>query len=101
MSAGGRLLAAAAETAWLAGFADRAIGLLDEARSLSENNELLIQIDSLSGHIATRRGPVARGYTILVTAAERIAATCPNSRWIYSQTPWTRVSMAATLRECC
>lgn len=72
-----RLVTAAAETAWLAGFADRAIGLLDEARSLSENNELLIQIDSLSGHIATRRGPVARGYTILVTAAERIAATMP------------------------
>ena len=72
-----RLVTAAAETAWLAGFADRAIGLLDEARSFSENNELLIQIDSLSGHIATRRGPVAQGYTILVTAAERIAATMP------------------------
>jgi DNA-binding CsgD family transcriptional regulator len=75
----GRLLAAAAETAWLAGFADRAIDLLDEARPLSEHTELLVQIDSLSGQIATRRGPVKQGYSILVTAAERIARTIPES----------------------
>jgi DNA-binding CsgD family transcriptional regulator len=73
----GRMLAAAAETAWLAGFADRAIALLDEARPLSERTDLLVQIDSLSGQIATRRGPVAQGYRILVTAAERIAGTAP------------------------
>ena len=43
--------------------------------------DLLVQIDSLSGHIATRRGPVMQGYTILVTAAERIATgRFPNSR---------------------
>ncbi len=73
----GRLLAAAAETAWLAGFADRAVALLDEARPLAEHPDLLVQIDSLSGHIATRRGPVNEGYAILVTAAERSAATVP------------------------
>ncbi len=73
-----RLLAAAAETTWLAGFADRAIGLLHESRALTIGTDLLVQIDRLRGQIATRRGPVMEGYAILAAAAERAATTSPD-----------------------
>ncbi|MGA8206885.1 MAG: AAA family ATPase [Candidatus Dormiibacterota bacterium] len=74
----GRLLADAAEMAWLAGFADRAVDLLDESRLLAVEVELLVQIDRLRGHIATRRGPVMGGHDILVAAADRVAKTNPD-----------------------
>ena len=32
---------------------------------------MLVEIDALAGHIATRRGPVMRGHAILTAAAER------------------------------
>jgi DNA-binding NarL/FixJ family response regulator len=66
-----RLLREAAEAAWLAGLADRAVALLDEARPLSTDPGQLVEIAGLAGHIAARRGPVMRGHAILTAAAER------------------------------
>ena len=65
------LLWEAAETAWLAGLADRAVALLDEARATSGDAARIVEIDELAGHIATHRGPVMRGHAILTAAAER------------------------------
>jgi DNA-binding CsgD family transcriptional regulator len=73
----GQLLALAADAAWLAGFADRAIALLSEARELVIEPERLIEIEQLRGHIAVHRGPVMEGHAILVAAAERVASTEP------------------------
>ena len=72
-----QLLVAAAETTWLAGFADRAIALLQESRALAVETDLLVQIDRLRGQIAARQGPVMEGYTILAAAADRVATTAP------------------------
>jgi DNA-binding CsgD family transcriptional regulator len=66
-----RLLREAADTAWLAGFTDSAIALLDEARASTSDPVTLMEIDELAGHIATRCGPVMRGHAILTAAAER------------------------------
>jgi DNA-binding CsgD family transcriptional regulator len=66
-----RLLREAAETGWLAGFTDRAVGLLGEARASTGDSVTLVEIDHLAGHIATRCGPVMRGYAILTEAAGR------------------------------
>jgi DNA-binding CsgD family transcriptional regulator len=65
------LLWEAAETAWLAGLADRAVALLDEARGATGDPARLVRIDELAGNIATRRGPVMQGHAILTAAAER------------------------------
>ncbi len=65
-----RLLWEAADTAWLAGLADRAVALLDEARAATGDPERLVEIDELAGHIAVHRGPVMRGHAILTAAAE-------------------------------
>ncbi len=67
----GRLLREAAEAGWLAGLADRAVALLDEARAVTSDPVMLVEIAALAGHIATRRGPVMRGHAILTAAAER------------------------------
>src|SRR6202034_2261852 len=67
----GRLLRDAAEAGWLAGLADRAVTLLNEARAVSSDPVTLVEIAALAGHIATRRGPVMRGHAILTAAAER------------------------------
>lgn len=66
-----RLLCAAAEASWHAGLPERAVALLEEARASTSEPETLLKIDELAGHIATRRGPVMRGYAILTDAAER------------------------------
>ena len=66
----GRLYWQAAEAAWLGGLADRAVTVLDEARAATSDPALLVEIDQLAGHIATRRGPVMRGHAILSAAAE-------------------------------
>ena len=65
-----RLLREAAEAAWIAGLADRAVALLDEARPLTTDPAELVEIAGLAGHIAARRGPVMRGHAILTAAAE-------------------------------
>jgi DNA-binding CsgD family transcriptional regulator len=70
-----RLLFAAADAAWLAGFPERAVPLLDEVRDDAPEPELSVRVERLRGIIALRRGPVARGHEILVAAAELAAAT--------------------------
>jgi DNA-binding CsgD family transcriptional regulator len=67
----GRLFREAAEAGWLAGLADRAVALLDEARAVTGDPVMLVEIAALAGHISTRRGPVMRGHAILTAAAER------------------------------
>jgi DNA-binding CsgD family transcriptional regulator len=66
-----RLLRESAEMGWLAGFTDRAITLLGEARASASDPVTLVEIDELAGHIATRCGPVMRGHAILTAAAKR------------------------------
>jgi DNA-binding CsgD family transcriptional regulator len=66
-----RLLRLAAEADWLAGFSDRAVELLDEARAAAAEPAMLVEIDDLAGRIATHCGPVMRGYEILAGAADR------------------------------
>ncbi len=65
-----RLLREAAGAAWLAGFTDRAVALLGEARAVATDPATLTGIDELAGRIATRCGPVMRGHAILTAAAE-------------------------------
>ena len=64
-----RLLREAAGAAWLAGLADHAVTLLDEARAAVDDPRELVEIDELRGNIATHRGPVMRGHAILTAAA--------------------------------
>jgi DNA-binding CsgD family transcriptional regulator len=66
-----RLLRESAEAGWLAGFTERAVTLLQEARTWTSDPVTLVEIDELSGHIATRCGPVMRGHAILTAAAGR------------------------------
>ena len=66
----GRLFQAA-DNAWLGGQAEDAEELLRAARKLA-GDELRIEIDTLGGHIAMRRGAVLEGYRTLVAAAEAI-----------------------------
>jgi DNA-binding CsgD family transcriptional regulator len=66
-----RLLWQAADSAWLAGLAERAVALLDESRATTGDRGQRVRIDQLAGHIATRRGPVMRGHAILVGAAQQ------------------------------
>lgn len=73
----GRLLYAAADAAWLGGLSDRAEELLGRARKDAAGDDLLISIEQLRGHIATRRGPVGEAQQILLTAAERAAQADP------------------------
>ena len=62
----------AAESAWLGGRAEEAVESLGAARKLAHGLELRVDIDSLSGHIAMRRGAMADGLSLLVSAAEAI-----------------------------
>jgi DNA-binding CsgD family transcriptional regulator len=73
----GRLLYGAADAAWLGGLAGRAAALLGEARRHAATPDLIISIDQLRGHIATRRGPIAEAQQILLAAAEDAAPIDP------------------------
>src|SRR4051794_16062507 len=64
-----RLTFGAAEAAWLAGLANRALALLDEARTRAADDVLLTEVDHLRGEIALRRGPVHDARVILRAAA--------------------------------
>jgi DNA-binding CsgD family transcriptional regulator len=66
-----RLLRLAAEASWLAGFTDRAVELLAEARSAAAEPAMAVEIDQLSGRIAARCGPVMTGHAILIASAEQ------------------------------
>lgn len=71
-----RLLYAAADAAWLGGLADRAEALLGKA-GRDAAGDLLIAIEQLRGHIATRRGPVREAQQILLAAADQAAQFDP------------------------
>jgi len=73
----GRLLYAAADTAWLGGQTNRASALLGEARQHTLTPDLALSVEHLRGHIATRRGPIAEAQEILLTAAEDAALIDP------------------------
>jgi DNA-binding CsgD family transcriptional regulator len=73
----GRLLYAAADTAWLGGQTNRATALLSGARQHALTPDLAIAVEHLRGHIATRRGPIAEAQEILLTAAEGAAQIDP------------------------
>jgi DNA-binding CsgD family transcriptional regulator len=66
-----RLFLESAEAGWLAGFTDRAAALLGEARASASDPVTLVEIDELTGYIATRCGPVMHGHAILTAAAGR------------------------------
>jgi DNA-binding CsgD family transcriptional regulator len=64
-----RLWRDAAEAGWLAGFTERAVALLGEARDAAADPVTLTGIDELAGRIAARCGPVMRGHAILTATA--------------------------------
>lgn len=72
-----RLLYAAADAAWLGGLADRAEALLGRAGQAARAEDLVISIEQLRGHIATRRGPIGEAQQILLAAADRAAHVDP------------------------
>jgi class 3 adenylate cyclase len=69
-----RRLFHAAENAWLAGRADDAEAALRDARKVAEA-PLTVEIDTLAGLMAMRRGRVMDGYNTLVAAAGSIEST--------------------------
>jgi len=66
-------LLAAAENAWLGGRAERAVELLGIERKLTRAATTKIDIESLDGHIAMRRGAVLEGHRRMVEAARAVA----------------------------
>jgi DNA-binding CsgD family transcriptional regulator len=66
------LLHQSAEAAWLGGFTDHALELLDEARAQTTDQETEVGIDQLAGHIAAHCGPVMHGHAILTASAARV-----------------------------
>jgi class 3 adenylate cyclase/tetratricopeptide (TPR) repeat protein len=62
----------AADNAWLGGRGEMAVELLDDARKLAPAGELRDDIDTLSGHIAMRRGSFVEGFEVMVRAAKAI-----------------------------
>jgi DNA-binding CsgD family transcriptional regulator len=67
-----RRLAAGATSAWLAGHAEQAEKLLEQAATLAESLDLRCDIEALLGHIAIRQGDVDSGQQILIAAATAI-----------------------------
>jgi DNA-binding CsgD family transcriptional regulator len=64
----------AAEAAWLAGHAERADQRLAEARALSRDPVLRVEIDQLRGYAALRRGRAREAHDILIAAATGVHA---------------------------
>jgi DNA-binding CsgD family transcriptional regulator len=69
---GSRLLGAA-ENAWLAGQAERAVRILEVARSEAADDALQAELDSLGAQIMLRQGAVSEGYRLAQSAAVRLA----------------------------
>jgi DNA-binding CsgD family transcriptional regulator len=67
----------AADAAWLAGQAERAISLLDRVVPGEEDLTLVLATEHLRGQIMARRGPVREAQSILTGAAERAAGADP------------------------
>jgi len=74
-----RLLSFAANAAWLAGLADRAVSLIDQAALLGPEPRFLASLEHLRGHIAVRRGATEDGRRILVAAADLASTVDPPS----------------------
>jgi DNA-binding CsgD family transcriptional regulator len=72
-----RLLLDAADATWLAGDAQQALKLLDDARRHVPAPAVQARVDYLRGQIAMRCGPVAEGYPLIVGAAARMAEDDP------------------------
>jgi DNA-binding CsgD family transcriptional regulator len=72
-----RLLAAAAEDAWLPGQAARARALIARARALATGPELCAELDRLAGHIELTSGVPGDAAQMLLRAARRLAAADP------------------------
>jgi len=70
------LLVSAADAALLAGAGDQALALLDEA---ARDGGEPAAVERLRGQLAMRRGPVMDGYALLVSAAERLAPSDPET----------------------
>ncbi len=73
----GRLLYAAADSAWLAGAGERAIALLGDARRASRDTRLTLRIDHLRAHVGMRSEPVMQSYDLLTTGALSAAGDDP------------------------
>lgn len=71
------LLYAAADAAFTAGLADRAMALLEEARAFAPPDPLGYRIEHLLGYLISRRGRLMDGYELLVEAAARAAPSDP------------------------
>jgi DNA-binding CsgD family transcriptional regulator len=72
-----RLLLAAADSAWLGGDAGRTLALLGDARARAAAPGLTARIDLLEGYVVMRRGPVARGCELTMSAAGEVATGDP------------------------
>jgi len=62
----------AAQNAWLAGDADQSVALLASARKVTTDTAVLLEIDTLDGHISMRRGAVVEGYRKLMAGAAAV-----------------------------
>jgi DNA-binding CsgD family transcriptional regulator len=67
-----RRLFAAAESAWLAGQAERAVAVLAETRSIAAEATLAVEVEALAGRIALLQGAVADGYRMIGGAAAQL-----------------------------
>jgi DNA-binding CsgD family transcriptional regulator len=72
-----RVFLRAADAAWLAGLAGRALVLLDEAQSRAQDADLRVRIDHLRGYVVLRSGAVTESYELLTAAAEETAGRDP------------------------
>ena len=75
----GRMLFAAAESAWLAGDTDRTLARLDDADPYAGAAPLSARVDHLRGQVAVRQGPVMKGYPLIVGASGKLADTDPEA----------------------
>jgi DNA-binding CsgD family transcriptional regulator len=74
----GRLIHAAAESAWLAGMSARAVAFVDLARKHAVDHEVGVAIEELRGYIATRLGDVGEAHRILIEGADMAADSDPD-----------------------
>lgn len=75
----GRMLFAAAESAWLSGDTDRTLARLDEADPDAGTAPLSARVDHLRGQVAVRQGPVMKGYPLIVGASGKLADSDPDA----------------------
>jgi DNA-binding CsgD family transcriptional regulator len=87
-----RLLAAAAEDAWLPGQAARARALIARARAVTADPVLVADLDRLAGHIELTSGMPGDSAHMLLQAARRVAAPDPErALYLLSLAGWGAV----------